>query len=248
MNIMKRYTCILLLCCMFLVFVLVYTGCSNDFKPSPTSEPTGHVTLESATSENIVSEHATPEHTEEILEVTGTILSTDEAEVILNEKFEEDYKISYLPDINKYEEGILHYGFLLDYSDWESNIENAFVYVWINSATGETNSIMEKELYANIPDPMFPVPMLNGTVIPYDYYSPPGYAWSGGYVFSDKSVMEMYQAQLREAGFVEYGEAMSVDSLWLYERDTDGATLMVEFFYGDEGSFSICMSVSFRDR
>jgi hypothetical protein len=136
----------------------------------------------------------------------------------------------------------------LDYSDWQSNVENPFVYVWINSATGEISSIKEKELYANIPDPIFPVPMLNGTVIPYDYFSPPGYAWSGGYVFLDKSVMEAYQAQLREAGFADQGEVMSVDSLWLYERDTDRSTLMVEFRYGDEESLSICMSVSYKDR
>lgn len=236
------------LCFMLLMFALVHSGCSNNLKPLSTSQPTGQLTLESATPEPMVKEHETPENPEEILEVKETILSAEEAEVILNKKFEEDYKISYLPDINKYEEGILHYGFLLDYSDWESNVENAFVYVWINSATGEISSIKEKELYANIPDPMFPVPMLNGTVIPYDYFSPPGYAWSGGYVFSDKSVMEAYQAQLREAGFVDQGEVMSVDSLWLYERDTDGATLMVEFRCGEEGSLSICMSVSYKDR
>ena len=150
----------------------------------------------------MVKEHETPENRRDF-KVKKTILSA-ERRSYFNKKFEEDYKISYLPDINEYEEGILHYGFLLDYSDWQSNVENPFVYVWINSATGEISSIKEKELYANIPDPIFPVPMLNGTVIPYDYFSPPGYAWSGGYVFLDKSVMEAYQAQLREAGFADH--------------------------------------------
>jgi hypothetical protein len=269
MNFMKKYTYVLLLFSMLLVFVLVHSGCSNGDKSSPTYEPTENVEpnslksdyatqepekLESAAPDYAMqepekSESETSEHTEEVLEIAGTKFSADEAEAWLNNIFEEDYKILYLPGNNKWEENVLHYAFLLDYSDWVSySVGEPVVYVWVNSVTGEITSIEEKELYANIPDLMFPVPMLNGEVIPYDYFTLPGYAWTGGYRFLDRSVLEIYKNQLREAGFVEHGEVMSADSLWTYERDTDGATLMVEIFYGEEGSFSICMSVNHIDR
>lgn len=43
MNFMKKYTYVLLLFSMLLVFVLVHSGCSNGDKSSPTYEPTENV-------------------------------------------------------------------------------------------------------------------------------------------------------------------------------------------------------------
>ena len=66
---------------------------------------TGQLTPESATPEPMVKEHETPENSGRDFEVKETILSAEEAEVILNKKFEEDYKISYLLTLTSTKKG-----------------------------------------------------------------------------------------------------------------------------------------------
>jgi len=125
--------------------------------------------------------------------------------------------------------------------------------VWINSITGDEifqeNGYTEtgsSQLYTNIPDRMFPVPMINDTVIPYDWFIPPNHDndVSITYVYDDLSIIESYQKQLKKAGFIDYGMVMSVDSLWKYEREEDGATLVIEMYTYDKG-FSMVMYVNY---
>ena len=116
---------------------------------------------------------------------------------------------------------------------------------------GETfNFIIKKEsspenLYADIPDSMFPIPILNGVVIPYDRFSPgeEGYEVTS-YIYAGANFMESYKDQLRNAGFIDNGSTELIESLWRYDRSEDGATLMVEMFH--EGDlFVINMYVNY---
>ena len=106
-----------------------------------------------------------------------------------------------------------------------------------------------KNEYFNIPDSMFPIPMRDGAIIPYDRYCPPeeGYAVTT-YLYAT-NFMEIYKEQLRRAGFVDHGAVMSIDALWMYERSSDGATLVVEMCQGGDETgkvvFSIGMYVNF---
>ncbi len=98
-------------------------------------------------------------------------------------------------------------------------------------------------LYAEIPDKDFPIPMRDGAPIPYTRVSlpEPGYEVTS-YVFA-ASFMESYKEQLKKAGFIDQGSAGPVESLWRYDRKSDGMTLMVEMNH--EGSrFSISMYVN----
>ena len=56
--------------------------------------------------------------------------------------------------------------------------------------------------------------------------------------------MKSYQAQLKEVGFVNYGTVQSVESLWQYERENDGAVFTVEM-YSEGETFSMNMYVNF---
>ena len=86
--------------------------------------------------------------------------------------------------------------------------------------------------------------MRNGTVIPYDRFSPPEDGEiTTSYIFGT-SFMESYKEQLRNEGFVDEGSADWIESLWKYERAEDEATLMVEMFH-DEGKLVINMYVNY---
>jgi hypothetical protein len=184
-------------------------------------------------------------------------LSATEAKALLRERFGGHNRISYMPDMDKLEEGIQIYGFSVDYSaslePFGSPYPYSYAYAWVNSVTGITNfeeagytEAAGPNWYANIPDNMFPIPMLDGVIIPYNSFSPPYHEWdiSIYYVYIDTSVMKSYQAQLRDAGFVDHGSVQSVDSLWRYDRGDDGATLIVEMFNGGE-MFSMNMYVNY---
>ena len=101
------------------------------------------------------------------------------------------------------------------------------------------------DLYADIPDKGFPVPMLNGAPAPYEYISLPEEGWEvTSYVYSGSSFMELYKEQLREAGFIDQGSVAHIESLWRYDRSSDGASLIVEMFH-EESNFSISMYVNY---
>ena len=101
-------------------------------------------------------------------------------------------------------------------------------------------------LYAEIPDKDFPVPMLDGAPMPYSSVVLPEEGYEGlSYVYTvaDSSFTDSYKEQLRKADFVDHGTVMSVESLWTYERKSDGLTLIVEM--GQENSnISITMYVN----
>ena len=103
------------------------------------------------------------------------------------------------------------------------------------------------DLYADIPDKGFPIPMLDGAPIPYEYVSLPEEGWevtSYVYSISESGFMESYKEQLREAGFIDQGSVEHIESLWRYDRSSDGASLIVEMFH-EESNFSISMYVNY---
>ena len=193
-------------------------------------------------------EQATPEATGPTTpEPAGDILSVGEAQALLLDWCEWN-EISYLPDMDKRDAGVEFYGFMVDYSGWGYVWPgNQYCYAWVNSSTGvihfEEAGYTEatgSNLYGNIPDSMIPIPMRDGAIIPYDWFSPPEYVWGVTYIYDDKSVMETYQAQLRDVGFVDHGTVQSVESLWQYEQSDSGAVFTVEM-YSDGGMFSMNM-------
>ena len=123
----------------------------------------------------------------------------------------------------------------------ESNIEGIMA--------GATKTDSGAGLYAEIPDSAFPIPMLNGAPIPYEYVSLPEEGWevtSYVYSFSGTSFMESYMEQLRKAGFVDQGSAGHIESMWRFDRSADGAALIVEMFH-EESKFSINMYVNYKN-
>lgn len=193
----------------------------------------------------------TPEPTEQTtLEPTGETMSFDEAQNLLTDWCEWN-EVSYMEDMDKQEEGVHLYSFLVDYSN--SGVEwsgETYCYAWVNSSTGMINfeeagysEGASPNLYANIPNSTFPIPVRDGMVIPYDWFSPPDYVWGVTYMYEDKSVMESYQAQLKEVGFIDLGTVQSVESLWQYNQGTEGATFTVEMFSEGE-MFSMNMYVN----
>lgn len=182
-------------------------------------------------------------------EPAGEILSFGEAQDLLIDWCELN-KVSYMPEMDKEVEEVQLYGFLVDYSergfDWTGD---TYCYAWVNSSTGMIDfeeATYSKEassnLYGNIPHSMFPIPIRDGVVIPYDQFSPPDCVWGVTYMYKDKSVMESYQAQLKDIGFVDYKTVQSVESLWQYKRDNDGAIFTVEM-YSEGEMFSMNMYV-----
>ena len=181
-----------------------------------------------------------------------TLLSVDEAMERIS-GFCEYYKITHKPDLDKQVEGVQLFGFLVDYSDTVLTNTYKYCYAWVNSVSKEIKfeeaGFVETDapvVYANMPDNMFPIPKRGSLPIPYDYFTPPEYIWGTAYYYDDKSVMELYQAQLRDEGFVDLGEVGEVESLWTYERKEDGATLVVEMYGGDE-KFVMNVYVNYPD-
>ena|GEM_PF-3103424 len=123
----------------------------------------------------------------------------------------------------------------------EENVEKIMAGASVTMKNGGAN------FYADIPDSAFPIPMLNGAPIPYEYVSLPEEGWevtSFVYSISGPDFMESYKEQLRNAGFVDQGSAGHIESLWRYDRSGDGASLFVEMFH--EGSnFSINMYINY---
>jgi len=122
--------------------------------------------------------------------------------------------------------------------------------VWTPFTADNINSLKEWDelqfYYAGIPDRMFPVPMLQGVIIPYKGFSPPEEGWiKTTYSYEDTGFTESYKQQLRGAGFVEQeGAPEGMESLWRYDRSSDGASLFVELLH-EEGRFVISMYVNY---
>jgi len=89
-----------------------------------------------------------------------------------------------------------------------------------------------RNYYANMPDPMFPIPFRDGQVIPYDRFRPPGEWFGVMYIFYDLTVIDAYVEQMKEAGFDgEYGfgedgiRRWGFDWLFTYDRMYDSMRL-----------------------
>ena len=254
---MKENNSAILLFCMSLVLAIALFGCGDNTEPismqsTDTPEQAAPITPKPTSQKH--TEQSPPEPTpfkpiEEpsqepsSSESTESIMSAADAQIIISEWLEGLHKISYMPDLNKEERDVLYYRFSVDYSGWvTSNSHKSIAYAWVNSVTGDVN-FEECYLYANIPDSRFPVPMRNGTIIPYDRYSPPDYTQNGTYGYNDRSVIEIYEAQLKEAGFHYYGQVLTGVFVWESGRYDDGYILWVEIREGDN-RVSICLYIS----
>ena len=182
-------------------------------------------------------------------EQTGVILSAYEAQNLLKKRHNL-HEVSYKPEMDEEEGGVQIYGFMVDYAANMISATSAaykYCYAWVNSVT---RHVEFKEagpyLYSNIPNSTFPIPTRDGTVIPYAGFFPPAYIMGLTYLYNDKSVIQSYQAQLREAGFVDYGNVSAITSMWIYERASDGERLYAEFRYNEytEG-FSLAMNAGY---
>ena len=121
---------------------------------------------------------------------------------------------------------------------------------WMPFIVDNVNNLREWDelqyFYAGIPDRMFPVPMRQGAIIPYNGFSPPEEGWiKTTYRYEDAGFSELYKQQLKEAGFVEQeGAPEGMESLWRYDRSSDEASLLVELL-NDEGRFIISMYINY---
>ena len=229
-----------------LLMIMMFSSCSNS-PANPTVETPGQT--DQTAPETVV--QVPPETTEQPpWEPTGEMLSLSKAQELLINWCEMN-TITSMPDMYKQEEGTKLYGFLVDYSDrgvdWSGH---TYCYAWVNSSTGMINfeeagysEANGPNLYANIPDSMFPIPFRDDVIIPYDWFSPPEYMWGVTYFYEDKSVMESYQAQLKDAGFIDQGSVQSVESLWQYKWGDEGATFTVEMYIEGE-MFSMNMYIN----
>lgn len=225
--------------------VEMHTSHSTTSEQMSESQPLESITSEQ-TNGSQPAESSSSEQTSEsqpvedsMSEQAEAVLSVDEAQEFLSWYFRD---ISYMPDRNKQEEGVQHYCFLVEYPEVRLRMFES--YVWVNSVTWDL-VFEEHYYYANIPDNRIPVPMLNEIEIPYDRFVPPysGYQLTS-YMFTDTSVEESYQAQLRESGFEDKGEVAGFDILWIHEHYDDGATILVGIKHF-EGSLYIDMYISY---
>ena len=88
---------------------------------------------------------------------------------------------------------------------------------------GETANAAD--LYADLPDKAFSIPMVDGKIVPHDWMSlPEEHDITTSYGYTGKNLMKSYQEQLKEAGFLDNGNVGRVESLWILERSEDGAS------------------------
>jgi len=224
----------LLLCSMLVALLLV----SCDVLPGVPDDQVVQTPIELPQSPTVeLTDPITPTPTAEGSS-TKVSLSIAEAQTILSEEFGALLDFKYKEELNKYEDDLLCYGFQFDYAVlFEKHPPSQTqAYIWINSVNehisfqeaGYTYT-SEPTLYTNIPDSMFPLPMFDGTLIQYKWFSPPMHEWEIiTYYAYDANIMKSYQSQLLDEGFVDHASVQSVESLWTYSRETDGATLVVE--------------------
>jgi|GEM_PF-933220 len=221
------------------LFILTLSGCKEQVEQElvPTAEEL--VGIDFSEPEIEISETTEPTlpptPTEQVIHNP-----VKEAQEMLSEYLSIGIKITYMPDFDKTVEDITYFGFVIDYSD---NLENepfhSSAYAWVEPLSGyiEFQEFGYTEAtgpnwYANFPDGLFPIPMIDGVIIPYDWFEPPDYVWGVSYMYEDENIFDIYQEQLRGMGFTDYGEVQSVYSLWGYKREHDGASLIVEMYKG----------------
>jgi hypothetical protein len=154
-----------------------------------------------------------------------------------------DAVVTRLPELDRVEDDLSWYAFSADYSVFSlSEVPSGtYAYAFVNLDTNHI-SFEEPSLYANRPDDMFPIPMQNGTMIPYKWFSPPnaaGQTWDGAtkYVYDHDDIFIIYQEQLRAAGFTDHGSlenngVITIDSIWSYVREDNGMTLRADMISG----------------
>jgi len=186
---------------------------------------------------------STPEDEEQI-EPDEFILSVSGAEARLrNGFFGEHARITYIPEMNRWEDGITLYAFSVDYSNVQMDevFDNyGFAYAWVNSLTQRTH-FEESEKYHNVIDGRFPLPMLEGVVVPYNHFTPHFKYYEGAYwYYVETLTMESYESQLIESGFSLVGVDEYGVRIWHFVCREEDMTLIVNLS-PNEGLFGITM-------
>lgn len=174
------------------------------------------------------------DNSNEVMEDFPTNDNVEEAKARLFDYIPESYEITYLPNFTREKNLENHYCFLLEYSSVLEIDNKIYAYAFVSD---NMEQVLFKEggqcepkidsLYGNMPDEYFPIPTIDGSIVEYEGFEPPGY-FGTYYWFKDEKTIEVYKTLLKEKGFVDYGTVQSVESLWVYERDEDNATLIVE--------------------
>jgi len=158
------------------------------------------------------------------------ILSVSEAETSLRYSwFGEHGIITHIPEMNRRADGVTLYAFSVDYSNQhmhEAHDNYGFAYAWVNSLTRHT-VFTEPEMYHNVTDCRFPLPMLEGEIVPYNYFVPNAAWFEGAYWYEGTVTIESYQMQLSVSGFKEIGIDEHGSIVWIFVSHEDGMTLFV---------------------
>ncbi|MCL2547215.1 MAG: hypothetical protein FWE06_08535 [Oscillospiraceae bacterium] len=210
---------------------LVSRDGDNEVEPAP--EPT-------------YTETAQPTPTDEPTP-TDTITPSEYAEAleILREEFGEGMTFTRRTDLDRFINEFRDYAFMVTFS---TRGITRYLIAWVDTGYGWVFLDEEAVLYTLIPDPVFPMPMRDGEQIPYDIIV----AFSidenwVSYGFDDFSVMALYEAQLREAGFVDHGRVdggtRRADAMWTLDDNDAGEQFIVFFDRGEEAGVSITMQI-----
>jgi hypothetical protein len=152
----------------------------------------------------------TPKQIDILLDLNLTC--ADEAEIVLREMFEDDIIITRTPDKDRWEsfDEFRHfrYAFIANFSIMGVPADNDTIYIFVRHGErrGIGLGILFEEIYpySLLTGTLFPVPMHNGELIPYDFT--PGFnSYRVSYYFEDWDVMQIYENQLRAAGFTHHG-------------------------------------------
>ena len=131
---------------------------------------------------------------------------------------------THIPELDRIRTGtgeVVHYGFYVNIVGWPTRVTNGNTnfYAFIGSdglamhfEEDGFSLVDDRNLYANIPDEKFPIPMEDGEIISYDYFHPPSIWWLGvTYSYLDLDVAYIYMEQLRDSGF----EVTELGEIWL---------------------------------
>jgi len=226
----------------------MYQPPPNQAKPTVPSSADQEVPnlADQMPTEQVLHEQAdTTPKDEEQPKTEESILSVSEAETSLRYGwFGEHGRITYIPEMNRQEDGAILYAFSIDYSTQHMNEAHdnyGFAYAWVNSLTRYT-VFEEPEMYHNVIDCRFPLPMLEEEVIPYDYFVPNAAWFEGAYWYVGTITIESYQSQLRESCFTEIETNEHGAIVWNLVDWEDGMTLFVHLSPNEE-LFGITMYI-----
>jgi hypothetical protein len=126
-----------------------------------------------------------------------------------------DSRLTHVPERDWFDGEIYLFCLRVDFFGYGNN-KNMTAYVWIHPITERVEYLEEAYMYSNITGLPFPVPMLHGEIVPYEWCDFPidGFELLM-YVLADANFIYIYIAQLEDAGF----EGVATDGHWRMEYD-----------------------------